>query len=89
MNIYADLYNHIDEYCQIFKFHPESLCGYHITKNKIQSIEIDKHFIFEYPEEKNYIDGIYTTDWYSLNYGDRFVQHFDAQHNKNRKELDI
>jgi len=49
MNVYSNLFNKIDEYCNDIKFHPESLIGYHIKMEKIPYIEIPRHFIFEYP----------------------------------------
>lgn len=78
INKYSDLFNHIDEYCKKIKFHPESLCGYHIMKNNIPNIEIDRHFIFEYPDKNQY-------QFIPNNF--RFIQHFDGQ-NKDRKDFD-
>lgn len=52
MNEYSNLFNRIDEYCQNIKFHPESLCGYHIMVNKIPYLEVNRSVIFEYPCER-------------------------------------
>lgn len=49
MNQYSLLFNRIDEYCNNFVFHPESLCGYHLQVNNIPNIEIKEHVLFEYP----------------------------------------
>lgn len=49
MDIYSSLFFHIDEYCKGFKFHPESLCGYHLMTKNLSNVEIDRPVIFEYP----------------------------------------
>jgi hypothetical protein len=78
MDIYCELYNKIDEYCEKIKFHPESLCGIHISKNELSYKEIPRHFIFEYPDANQYQ---YIPNEF------KFVEHFDGQ-NKNRRQFD-
>lgn len=41
MDIYCDLYDHIDDYVKSGDmFHPESLCGRHIANNEMKRIEV-------------------------------------------------
>jgi len=49
MDQYSSLFSKIDDYCNNFPFHPESLCGYHLKVNNIPSLEIKEHVLFEYP----------------------------------------
>jgi hypothetical protein len=53
---YSSVYNHIEEYQKYFTYHTESIMGFHIKE--LPCIEIDKHFVFEYPiVERNGLDG--------------------------------
>ncbi len=78
MDIYCQLFHKIDDYCKFFKFHPESLVGFHISNSKLPSKEINRHFIFEYPDSQQYN---------FIPIGCKFVKHFDGM-NKNRKDFD-
>jgi hypothetical protein len=49
---YSELFNYIDEYCKIFTFHPESLCGYHLQDKKIPNLEVERCVVFEYPTKR-------------------------------------
>lgn len=79
MDKYCELYKHIDRYCESIDFHPESICGYHIQVNNLPHKEISRHFIFEYPDKKQY-------EYIPENC--YFIKHFDGE-NKNRKDFDL
>lgn len=52
MDEYSNLYKNIDNYCKIFNYHPESLCGYHLMVNNIPVVETKRCVIFEYPSPR-------------------------------------
>ena len=52
MDIYADVFFHINDYCKEIKYHPESIIGYHIRKQNIPFKEITRHVVYEYPSPR-------------------------------------
>lgn len=77
MEKYYKVIDSIDDYLTKYTWHPESILGYHIIKNNIQNKMIDRHFIFEYPNETQY-------KYIPKDY--HFVQEFD--NNFDRKKFD-
>lgn len=51
MNIYSNIYTKLNEYKHECILHPESLVGYNLMKNNIQTETFQITFQFQYPEE--------------------------------------
>lgn len=53
MDKYSSMYERLEEYTNVIgKFHPESICGYHLKTNNIPNIENERCVVFEYPSKR-------------------------------------
>lgn len=53
MDKYSSIFEKVEEYVRsIGKFHPESICGYHLMTNNIPNIENERCVVFEYPSKR-------------------------------------
>lgn len=49
--IYSNCFMYLKRYFNECIVHPESIMGYHLMVNKMNCINIERHFKFEYPDE--------------------------------------